>query len=72
MTTNSITVHGVLAGAYKAGRLNLKALLTHASADEGMTSLCKRVKEYSLCDAVEPGEPTCPTCLARYRKLVAE
>lgn len=61
----TITVHGVLAGAYRGKDIAARALLTHASADGGETSLCRRVKAGSLCDAVEPGKPTCPECARR-------
>ena len=61
----TITIHAVLAGAYRG---DLRTTLTHASADDGRTALCKRIKEWSLCDAVEPGPPTCPTCAKRAAK----
>jgi hypothetical protein len=64
----TITIHGVLAGAYKSAA---KSLLTHASVDGGVNAICKRVKEYSLCDLVEEGSPTCPVCVARLAKLQA-
>ncbi len=63
---NSITVHGVLAGAYKG---TARTFLTHASIDGGVTALCKRVKEDALCDQLEDGPPTCPTCAARASKV---
>jgi hypothetical protein len=66
--TLKITAHSVLAGAYRGGRTNLKALLTHASADEGSTALCGKVKEDSLCDVVED-VVTCPACLRKVAKL---
>lgn len=62
MTT---TVHGVLAGAYKGG---MKNLLTHASTDQGTTSICRKVKKYSLCDQELTTPPTCPVCLAKLAK----
>jgi hypothetical protein len=62
------TVHGVLAAAYKGKDIDDRALLTHASLDEGDTTLCKRVKH--ICDLVETGEPTCVTCQARLAKLL--
>jgi hypothetical protein len=61
----SITIHGVLAGAYRGKKLGERKLLTHASADGAITALCGRVKADSLCDAEEPGPATCPTCAAR-------
>jgi hypothetical protein len=67
-TTTQITVHGVLAGAYKGGRLSLKATLTHASRDGGDTAICGKVKEYSLCDLEEEGPPSCPVCAKRATK----
>lgn len=56
------TVHPVLAGAYRGGR---KALLSHASVDGGLTAVCRRVKEYNLCDLQLDELPTCPECLVR-------
>ena len=63
---SSYTIHGVLAGAYKAGRTNLAITLTHASLDHGWTSLCGKVKAGNLCDQEEP-VLTCKACL---RKVV--
>lgn len=68
--TVTITIHAVLAGAYKSFN-TAKSLLTHASIDGGLTALCKRVKEDSLCDVEETGPATCPTCAKRAAKLVA-
>lgn len=63
----TITVHGVLAGAYRAG---LSATyLTHASIDGGETAICRKVKAGNLCDVVEPGTPTCPTCVGKLARL---
>lgn len=67
--TTTITVHGVLAGAYRGKDIGERALLTHASADGGVTALCRRVKRDSLCDAIEPGEPTCPDCARRTSRV---
>lgn len=64
-----ITVHLVLAGAYKGRSVSHRALLSHASIDGGRTALCRRVKEDALCDLVEAGEPTCPTCKTRAARL---
>jgi hypothetical protein len=64
--TNAMTtVHGVLAGAYRGRRAKLDALLTHASTDGGSTALCRGVSDGNLCDAEEPGPPTCPRCISR-------
>lgn len=71
-TTTTVTVHGVLAGAYKGGRKALDKLLTHASADEGVTALCGRVAEHALCDQIEPGEPTCKVCAGKLAKAKAQ
>jgi hypothetical protein len=68
MTTTQITVHGVLAGAYKGGRMSLKATLTHASADQGSTALCGKVKADSLCDLEMEEPPTCPACARKMAK----
>lgn len=56
----AITIHGVLAGAYRTGLE--RTLLTHASADDGRTALCGKVKEYNLCDEALDEAPTCTTC----------
>ncbi len=61
------TIHGVLAGAYQ--NRNAKSMLTHASTDGAQTALCKRVKEYSLCDQEEDGPPTCSVCAKRLGRL---
>jgi hypothetical protein len=68
MQVATLTVHGVLAGAYRGKRANLEALLTHASADGGVTAVCRRVAADSLCDVVETGPPTCKRCLSRYNR----
>lgn len=57
--TMAITVHALLADMRT----------THASADGGRAALCKRVKAYSLCVAIEQGPPTCPVCAARLARL---
>jgi hypothetical protein len=62
------TVHGVLAGAYKGRDISERALLRHASTDEGHTALCGTVKADSLCDMEEEGLPTCEKCLAKVAK----
>jgi hypothetical protein len=59
-----ITVHAVLAGAYRGKDIAARALLTHASSDGGETAICSRVKEGSLCDLVEANPPTCQYCSA--------
>lgn len=61
----ALTVHAVLAGAYRGRKVSERALLTHASSDGGRTALCRRVQPDMLCDMVEDGPPTCPTCRAR-------
>lgn len=65
---NPRTVHGVLAGAYRAK--DPKSVLFHYSDDDGRTALCGRVKPDALCD--EFGTPkgqdaTCERCLAKAR-----
>lgn len=65
----NITIHGVLAGAYRGGRKSLAITLTHASADGGSTSLCGKTE--NLCDLVEEGPATCKACArkaGRYTK----
>ena len=62
MATKTITVHAVLAGAYKGKSLKSRALLSHASDNEGVTALCGKVKADSLCDVHEE-ELTCPACI---------
>jgi hypothetical protein len=58
------TVHGVLAGAYRGRDIGERALLNHASQDDGRTALCRKVKADSLCDWPE-AEVTCQACLQR-------
>lgn len=60
------TVHYVLAGAYRGKDISTRTLLTHASQDEGATSVCKRAK--NLCDLAKPVPVTCPLCLERIAK----
>jgi hypothetical protein len=68
MNSTKYTVHGVLAGAYKGKSVSARELLTHASADGGITALCGKVKADALCD--ELGEAlTCPHCEKRIAKL---
>lgn len=65
-TPKQITIHAVLAGAYKGKRASLKATLIHASCDGGDNALCGSVKQGNLCDeyGTEPNTPvTCPTCI---------
>lgn len=71
MEKMNITVHAVLAGAYKTGIDNAKRLLLHASIDGGRTTLCKKVKADRLCDIREEGRPTCEICETRMAKLEA-
>lgn len=68
MMTTTMTVHGVLAGAYRGKRRNLENLLTHASVDGGVTAVCRGVKVDSLCDEIEPGPPTCKRCAAKFAR----
>jgi len=65
---NGYTVHEVLAGAYRGKDISKRALLTHASADGGATSLCRKVKQDSLCDVELDTVPTCPYCAARVQR----
>jgi hypothetical protein len=60
------TIHGVLAGAYKAKKEGVQGL-THASLDNGNTALCKRVRPGSLCDLQEEAI-TCPVCKKRVER----
>lgn len=62
-----MTVHGVLAGAYRGKRASLAAMLTHVSEDGGDTALLGCVAPGNLCDVIEPGPPTCKKCAHRYR-----
>lgn len=62
----TITVHEVLAGAYRGKDIRERALLTHASIDDGVTALCRNVKRHALCDEVVAGPPTCERCLKRW------
>ncbi len=66
MGNTNITVHGVLAGAYRGK--SAASFLTHASLG-GHDAICKRVKPGMLCDVEESGPPTCPSCAARVAKL---
>lgn len=63
----SMTVHEVLAGAYRGKRARFDALLTHASTDGGSTAVCGGVAEGNLCDQIVPGPPTCKACERRFR-----
>jgi hypothetical protein len=56
----TITIHQVLAGAYRGRDLARRPMLTHASADGGDTALCGRVA--NLCDLAVAGPPTCKMC----------
>jgi len=69
MTRPTITIHGVLAGAYRGKDIAQRALLHHASADGGATAVCRKVKEDALCDAQEDGPATCPACLAKLARM---
>ncbi len=79
-----ITIHGVLAAAYRGASRPRSAsgapwlaagvepkMHTHASQDDGETALCGRVRAGHLADAnATPGaELTCPTCLARVKRI---
>lgn len=62
------TIHAVLAGAYKGKRTNLKATLTHLSADGGDSALCGKVQEGNLADeyGTDQTQPaTCKACLKK-------
>lgn len=62
----NMTVHGVLAGAYRGNRKDLAVLLTHASADGGSTAVCGVIRPGNLCDIKLPGPPTCKRCARRW------
>jgi hypothetical protein len=62
----SMTVHGVLGGAYRGKAAKLDKLLTDASSDGGSTAICGHVADGNLCDAEVPGPPTCSRCARRY------
>lgn len=61
-----MTVHSVLAGAYRGCRTKLDVMLTHASNDGGSTAVCGKVADGNLCDVEEPGPPTCKACARQY------
>lgn len=61
MTTYNVC--GVLAGAYKGGRTNLKAMLTHYEVPGTNDALCGRVQPGGLCDQTLEGPPTCQHCI---------
>lgn len=65
-------VHGVLAGSYKGRQFDSSEIfLTHYAKD--WVPLCKAVKANSLVDPYDDdGQvlPTCPSCLAKARKLM--
>jgi hypothetical protein len=63
-TNDKVTVHEVLAGAYRGKDIGTRTLLTHASLDGGDTALCGRVKPGSFCDLRLTTAPTCQRCLA--------
>lgn len=65
---SGFTVHAVLAGAYKGKRADLKATLNHASSDFGLTAVCGKVKEGSLCEDDLGLELTCPACIRETTK----
>lgn len=70
MESKLFTIHAVLAGAYKGKSVSKRPLLNHASIDGGITALCKKVKQDSLCDVEEAIDSLdCPVCLARVAKL---
>lgn len=67
-------VVGVFAGAYKGGRLSLKATLTHVVtvSDDGPTvGHCRIPLDSLCCDYEEQGAPTCKTCLRVWNKAHA-
>lgn len=68
--TGCITVHGVLAGCYKSKAQMEKSMLLHASANNGRTSICGKVKEHALCDETYPlDRVTCQHCVRKLAKL---
>lgn len=70
MTRPTLTVHDVLAGAYRGRRARLDAMLSHASADGGSTAICGGVGEDNLCDLQLEDPPTCARCLKKYNALL--
>lgn len=62
-----VTVHEVLAGAYRGKRARLDAMLTHASNDGGSTAVGVSVAGGNLCDVQLPNPPTCKRCNQKYQ-----
>lgn len=60
---------GVLAGAYRGGRANLKAMRTHVLADGAEKSLCGQIDGDHLVDELGAKDvhavATCPACARR-------
>jgi hypothetical protein len=72
LSMDAIKTFGLLGGAYKGGRKNLKNLLTHSAVDcgEGMTlcgkiECCKLADEYAHTEAEISAPPTCKGCLRK-------
>ena len=65
-TMDKVTVHEVLAGAYRGKDNEERTRLTHASQDGGDTALCGRVQPGSLCDLILTTPPTCKRCRAAW------
>lgn len=67
----TIVTLNLLAGAYRGGRKNLKALLSHSIADGAEKTLCGKISFEHLVDTYGMDEggldapPTCPVCLRR-------
>ncbi len=73
MTNTVITVHGVLAGAYlNRGKSNPRTMLSHASINDGETSLCGKIKDYRLADISDEPVVTCDACLTRMWRLAGK
>jgi len=71
-----VSTRQVLAGAYKGGRKSLANMRTHLVMmvdDRDSVVGCKQPLD-NLVDHIgaDEGEPTCKTCAAKYRKLVAQ
>ncbi len=76
MNAAATETRSLLAGAYKGGRTNLKATLTHsvgvdADGREADFTLCGKISSDKLSDhfgmtaAERAAAPTCKDCLAR-------
>lgn len=71
-----IEIRGVLAGAYKGRKWvdNAKACLTHAVVigvdNRDVRTLCRKIPIDHMCDQIEPGPVSCPTCFTRLEGLL--